>query len=191
MSGRDDLAKRARKVDDPLKLVIVRDMWLTGFDAPCMHTMYIDKPMRGHGLIQAIARVNRVFKEKPDGLVVDYIGIATNLKKALAQYSQSDRDKTGIDEEEAVAVLLEKYEIVRGMFTGHDYSLGCHGQAYRAAEGAGRRHRLDLEVAAGGSSKSRKPRGQEAGASPISGCGFGAEQGLCPCLRQRCGNGNS
>ncbi|MDR6080122.1 UvrB domain 3-containing protein [Agrobacterium sp. SORGH_AS_0440] len=102
MSGRDDLAKRARKVEDPLKLVIVRDMWLTGFDAPCMHTMYIDKPMRGHGLIQAIGRVNRVFEEKPDGLVVDYIGIATNLKKALAQYSQSDRDKTGIDEEEAV-----------------------------------------------------------------------------------------
>ena len=119
-SGRDDLAKRARKVDDPLKLVIVRDMWLTGFDAPCMHTMYIDKPMRGHGLIQAIDRVNRVFEEKPDGLVVDYIGFATNLKKALAQYSQSDRDKTGIDEEEAIAVLLEKYEIVRGMFTGHD-----------------------------------------------------------------------
>lgn len=125
---RDDLAKRARKVDDPLKLVIVRDMWLTGFDAPCMHAMYIDKPMRGHGLMQAIARVNRVFKEKPGGLVVDYIGIATNLKKALAQYSQSDRDKTGIDEEEAVAVLLEKYEIVRGMFTGHDYSLGVTGK---------------------------------------------------------------
>ncbi len=125
---RDDLAKRARKVDDPLKLVIVRDMWLTGFDAPCMHTMYIDKPMRGHGLMQAIARVNRVFKEKPGGLVVDYIGIAQNLKKALAQYSQSDRDKTGIDEEEAVAMLLEKYEIVRGMFAGHDYSLGVTGK---------------------------------------------------------------
>ncbi|MGV2074141.1 MULTISPECIES: type I restriction endonuclease subunit R [Rhizobium/Agrobacterium group] len=125
---RDDLAKRARRVEDPLKLVIVRDMWLTGFDAPCMHTMYIDKPMRGHGLMQAIARVNRVFKEKPGGLVVDYIGIATNLKKALAQYSQSDRDKTGIDEEEAVALLLEKYEIVRGMFTGHDYSLGVTGK---------------------------------------------------------------
>lgn len=125
---RDDLAKRARKLDDPLKLVIVRDMWLTGFDAPCMHTMYIDKPMRGHGLMQAIARVNRVFKEKPGGLVVDYIGIATNLKKALAQYSQSDRDKTGIDEEEAVAVLLEKYEIVQGMFAGHHYGLGVTGK---------------------------------------------------------------
>lgn len=125
---RDDLAKRARRLDDPLKLVIVRDMWLTGFDAPCMHTMYIDKPMRGHGLMQAIARVNRVFNEKPGGLVVDYIGIATNLKKALAQYSQSDRDKTGIDEEEAVALLQEKYEIVRGMFAGHDYSLGVTGK---------------------------------------------------------------
>lgn len=125
---RDDLAKRARKIDDPLKLVIVRDMWLTGFDAPCMHTMYVDKPMRGHGLMQAIARVNRVFKDKPGGLVVDYIGIATNLKRALAQYSQSDRDKTGIDEDEAVAVLLEKYEIVRDMFSGHDYSLGVLGK---------------------------------------------------------------
>ncbi|MBY3153179.1 type I restriction endonuclease subunit R [Rhizobium laguerreae] len=124
---RDDLAKRARKLDDPVKLVIVRDMWLTGFDAPCMHTMYIDKPMRGHGLMQAIARVNRVFKDKPGGLIVDYIGIAQNLKNALAQYSQSDRDKTGIDEEEAVAVLLEKYEIVRAMFNGHDYSLGIVG----------------------------------------------------------------
>lgn len=124
---RDDLAKRARKLDDPLKLVIVRDMWLTGFDAPCMHTMYVDKPMRGHGLMQAIARVNRVFKDKPGGLIVDYIGIAQNLKNALAQYSQSDRDKTGIDEEEAVAVLLEKYEIVRDMFNGHDYSLGITG----------------------------------------------------------------
>ncbi|NNU66875.1 type I restriction endonuclease subunit R [Rhizobium sp. WYCCWR 11152] len=124
---RDDLAKRARKLDDPLKLVIVRDMWLTGFDAPCMHTMYIDKPMRGHGLMQAIARVNRVFKDKPGGLIVDYIGIAQNLKNALAQYSQSDRDKTGIDEEEAVAVLLEKYEIVRAMFNGRDYSLGIVG----------------------------------------------------------------
>lgn len=124
---RDDLAKRARKADDPLKLVIVRDMWLTGFDAPCMHTMYIDKPMRGHGLMQAIARVNRVFHDKPGGLVVDYIGVAQNLKNALAQYSQSDRDKTGIDEETAVAVLVEKFEIVAGMFAGHDYSQGISG----------------------------------------------------------------
>lgn len=127
---RDDLAKRARDVDDPLKLVIVRDMWLTGFDAPCMHTMYVDKPMRGHGLMQAIARVNRVFRGKPGGLVVDYIGIAQNLKNALGQYTQSDRDKTGIDEEEAVAVLMEKYEIVKGMFQGHDYSLGIVGKPH-------------------------------------------------------------
>jgi type I restriction enzyme R subunit len=125
---RDDLSKRAKNPDDPLKLVIVRDMWLTGFDAPCMHTMYIDKPMRGHGLMQAIARVNRVFKDKPGGLIVDYIGIAQNLKNALGQYTLSDRDKTGIDEEEAVSVLIEKYEIVRGMFHGHDYSLGITGE---------------------------------------------------------------
>ncbi|MBN7761537.1 type I restriction endonuclease subunit R [Nitratireductor aquibiodomus] len=125
---RDDLAKRMRDPDDPLKLVIVRDMWLTGFDAPCMHTMYIDKPMRGHGLMQAIARVNRVFRDKPGGLIVDYIGIAQNLKNALGQYTKSDQDKTGIDEEEAVAVLMEKYEVVRGMFHGHDYNLGITGQ---------------------------------------------------------------
>lgn len=128
---RDDLAKRARNPDDPLKLVLVRDMWLTGFDAPCMHTMYIDKPMRGHGLMQAIARVNRVFKDKPGGLIVDYIGIAQNLKKALGQYTASDQDKTGIDEEEAVAVLMEHYEIVRGMFHGHDFSLGITGQPHQ------------------------------------------------------------
>jgi type I restriction enzyme R subunit len=125
---RDELAKRARDPDDPLKLVIVRDMWLTGFDAPCMHTMYIDKPMRGHGLMQAIARVNRVFRDKPGGLIVDYIGIAQNLKNALGDYTKSDRDKTGIDEEEAVAVLMEKYEIVRGIFHSHDYGLGITGQ---------------------------------------------------------------
>jgi type I restriction enzyme R subunit len=122
---RELLAKRAKLPDDPLKLVIVRDMWLTGFDAPCMHTMYIDKPMQGHGLMQAIARVNRVFRDKPAGLVVDYIGVAQNLKDALGQYSSDDRDETGIDEAEAVAVLLEKYEIVRDMFWpstgGFDY----------------------------------------------------------------------
>jgi len=115
---RDELAKRARNASDPLKIVIVRDMWLTGFDAPSMHTMYVDKPMRGHGLMQAIARVNRVFRDKPSGLIVDYIGVAQNLKSALAQYSPRDRDKTGIDEAEAVAVLQEKYEGVSGMFHG-------------------------------------------------------------------------
>ena len=93
---RDLLAKRAKKADDELKLVIVRDMWLTGFDAPSMHTMYVDKPMKGHGLMQAIARVNRVFKDKPGGLIVDYIGIAQSLKNALGNYSGGDRGKTGI-----------------------------------------------------------------------------------------------
>ena len=113
--------------DDPLKLVIVRDMWLTGFDAPCMHTMYIDKPMRGHGLMQAIARVNRVFRDKPAGLVVDYIGIAQNLKNALGQYSSADQRQAGIDEADAIAVLLEKYEIVKGMYHGFDYASGLAG----------------------------------------------------------------
>jgi type I restriction enzyme R subunit len=91
-------------------------MWLTGFDAPCMHTMYVDKPMRGHGLMQAIARVNRVFRDKPAGLIVDYIGIAQNLKSALGQYAGHGGEQVGIDEAEAVRVLLEKYEIVRAMF---------------------------------------------------------------------------
>ncbi|WP_336801283.1 type I restriction endonuclease subunit R [Kaistia sp. MMO-174] len=125
---RDDLAKRARDPKDPLKLVIVRDMWLTGFDAPCMNTMYVDKPMRGHGLMQAIARVNRVFRDKPGGLVVDYIGIAQNLKSALGQYTQADRERTGIDEEETVAAMLERYEVVRGVFHGYDFQPGITGQ---------------------------------------------------------------
>lgn len=126
---RDDLAVRARKPEDPLKIVIVRDMWLTGFDAPCMHTMYIDKPMRGHGLMQAIARVNRVFRDKQGGLVVDYIGVAQNLKSALQVYSAGDRDKTGIDESQAISVMLEKYEVVRDMFHGFDYVTALRGTA--------------------------------------------------------------
>ncbi len=113
---RELLARRIKDPDDALRLVIVRDMWLTGFDAPSLHTMYVDKPMRGHGLMQAIARVNRVFRDKPAGLVVDYIGIARNLKSALGQYSRNDRKHAGIDEAEAVAVMIEKYEIVRAMF---------------------------------------------------------------------------
>ncbi|BBC74027.1 DEAD/DEAH box helicase [Altererythrobacter sp. B11] len=125
---RDDLAKRARNPDDPLRLVIVCDMWLTGFDAPCMNTMYIDKPMRGHGLMQAIARVNRVFKDKPGGLVVDYIGVAQNLRSALGQYTDSDRDKTGIDEAAAVAAMMERYEAIRDLFHGFDYRPGIDGQ---------------------------------------------------------------
>lgn len=125
---RDTLAKRARKQSDPLKLVIVCDMWLTGFDAPCMNTMYVDKPMRGHGLMQAIARVNRVFQDKPGGLVVDYIGIAQNLRSALSQYTESDQEKTGVDESTAVAVMMERCEKVRELFHGFDYRAGIDGQ---------------------------------------------------------------
>jgi type I restriction enzyme, R subunit len=113
---RELIAKRAKNANNPLKLVIVRDMWLTGFDAPSMHTMYIDKPMKGHALMQAIARVNRVFRDKNGGLVVDYIGVAQNLKSALGQYSSRDREQTGIDESEAIRVMLEKYEIVHAIF---------------------------------------------------------------------------
>ncbi len=131
-SRRELLAKRIKDPDDTLRLVIVRDMWLTGFDAPSLHTMYVDKPMRGHGLMQAIARVNRVFRDKPAGLIVDYIGIAQNLKSALGQYSRDDRRHAGIDEAEAVVVMLEKYEIVSAMFApdtngGFDYRAGLTG----------------------------------------------------------------
>ncbi len=119
---REALAKRFKDPADPLKLVIVRDMWLTGFDAPCLHTMYLDKPMRGHGLMQAISRVNRVFKDKPGGLVVDYLGIADQLKRALADYTEKDRSQAGIPQEEAVAVMLEKYEIASALFHAFDYS---------------------------------------------------------------------
>lgn len=124
---RDLLAKRARDPKDQLKLVIVRDMWLTGFDAPCMHTMYVDKPMQGHGLMQAIARVNRVFRDKPAGLIVDYIGIAQNLKSALQQYSKNDQENTGVDEAQAIAVMMEKYEVVRDMYHGYDYISAMSG----------------------------------------------------------------
>ncbi|HIF9180415.1 TPA: type I restriction endonuclease subunit R [Photobacterium damselae] len=109
--------KRYKDTNDELKLVIVRDMWLTGFDAPCCHTMYIDKPMKGHNLMQAIARVNRVFKDKPGGLVVDYIGIASELKNALKTYTNSQgKGQPTVDTAEAFAVLMEKIDIVRGMF---------------------------------------------------------------------------
>jgi len=120
---REALAQRFRNAKDPFKLVIVRDMWLTGFDAPSLATMYADKPMRGHGLMQAIARVNRVFKDKPGGLVVDYLGLADELRKALATYTESGgTGKTAIDQAEAVALMLEKYEICRGIFHGLDWS---------------------------------------------------------------------
>jgi len=118
---RRDIGDRMKDTGDPLKIVIVRDMWLTGFDVKNLHTMYIDKPMRSHGLMQAIARVNRVFKDKPGGLVVDYIGIADELKKALSEYTEGDRKETGIPQEEAVAVMLEKYEIVTALLHGFNY----------------------------------------------------------------------
>jgi type I restriction enzyme R subunit len=114
---REALAKRLKDPEDALKIVIVRDMWLTGFDAPCMHTMYVDKPMQGHGMMQAIARVNRVFRDKPGGLVVDYLGLADQLKRALLTYTESGgQGETAIDQEEAVALMLEKHEICCGIF---------------------------------------------------------------------------
>jgi len=120
---REELAKRFKDPKDPFRVAIVRDMWLTGFDAPCLHTMYVDKPMRGHGLMQAIARVNRVFKDKPGGLVVDYLGLADQLKYALANYTESGgKGQTAIDQEEAVAIMLERYEVCCGIFHGFDWS---------------------------------------------------------------------
>ncbi len=121
-AGREALAKRFKDPEDELQLVIVRDMWLTGFDAPCMHTMYLDKPMSGHNLMQAIARVNRVFRDKPGGLVVDYLGLADLLKRALATYAASGgRGQATLDQNEAVAVMQEKYEVVRDLLHGFDY----------------------------------------------------------------------
>jgi type I restriction enzyme R subunit len=119
---RETLSERMKDNNDELELVIVRDMWLTGFDVPSMHTMYVDKPMQGHNLMQAIARVNRVFKEKQGGLVVDYIGIADQLKKALMQYTDNDREQVGVDTALAVSVMLEKLDVVRDILHQHDYS---------------------------------------------------------------------
>ena len=127
---REALAKRFRDADDSLQMVLVRDMWLTGFDAPSLHTMYVDKPMRGHGLMQAIARVNRVFRDKPGGLVVDYLGLAHELKRALATYTESGgTGQTALDQGEAVAVMLEKYEICCDLFHGFDRSRWTTGTA--------------------------------------------------------------
>ena len=125
---REALANRFRNDADPLRVVLVRDMWLTGFDAPSLHTMYVDKPMRGHGLMQAIARVNRVFRDKPGGLVVDYLGLAQELKRALAVYTESGgKGETALDQQEAVAVMLEKYEVCIGLFHGFDYTKWASG----------------------------------------------------------------
>ena len=140
--------KRFKDVNDPLQLVIVRDMWLTGFDAPNCHTMYIDKPMKGHNLMQAIARVNRVFKDKPGGLVVDYIGIANELKSALKTYTGSHgKGKPTHDTNEAFAILLEKMDVVRGMLHGFDYS-SYETQALQLLPGT-MNHILSLEGAGG------------------------------------------
>ena len=127
-TGREALAKRFRDPGDPLRVVLVRDMWLTGFDAPSLHTMYVDKPMRGHGLMQAIARVNRVFRDKPGGLVVDYLGLAHELKRALATYTESGgTGQTALDQEQAVRAMLEKYEICCALFHGFDWSVWVKG----------------------------------------------------------------
>lgn len=127
---REVLANRFRVPKDPFRIVIVRDMWLTGFDAPSLHTMYLDKPMRGHGLMQAIARVNRVFKDKPGGLVVDYLGLADELKQALAIYTEAGGiGKTALDQAEAVALMLEKHEVCRGLFHGFDFAQWINGKA--------------------------------------------------------------
>jgi type I restriction enzyme, R subunit len=129
---RDTLARRMKDNSDELKIVIVRDMWLTGFDVPSMHTMYIDKPMKGHNLMQAIARVNRVFKDKSGGVVVDYLGILESLKRAIKQYTDSDKENTGIDTDAAIAVMQEKLEVLRAMFHKYDYT------AYMGTSQAGR-----------------------------------------------------
>lgn len=121
-TGREAMAKRFKNPNDPLKLVIVRDMWLTGFDCPSMHTMYLDKPMSGHNLMQAIARVNRVFRDKPGGLVVDYLGLADSLKRALIDYTASGgKGKATVDQDEAVKVFLEKFGIVVSLLHGADF----------------------------------------------------------------------
>jgi type I restriction enzyme R subunit len=127
---REELAKAFKNPKKPFKIVIVRDMWLTGFDAPSLHTMYLDKPMRGHGLMQAIARVNRVFKDKPGGLVVDYLGLAEELKLALADYTNSKgKGEIKLDQEEAVSVMLEKYEQVCAIMHGLDYQAAAETPA--------------------------------------------------------------
>ncbi len=125
---REMLAKRMKDNNDELQIAIVRDMWLTGFDVPSLHTMYVDKPMQGHNLMQAIARVNRVFKEKQGGLVVDYIGIAAKLKEALQVYTDQDREQTGVDTGLAVQVMLEKLDVIRELLHKQDYALYFKGR---------------------------------------------------------------
>ena len=155
---REALAQRFRDPDDPLQMVLVRDMWLTGFDAPSLHTMYVDKPMRGHGLMQAIARVNRVFKDKPGGLVVDYLGLAQDLKRALATYTESGgKGQTALDQDEAVAVMQEKHEVCCALFLGFDWAKWTDGTPQER-----------LEPAAGGP-RARAGAGGRQGALPERG----------------------
>ncbi len=145
---RRTLRERMKDPIDPLKIVIVRDMWLTGFDVPCLHTMYLDKPMRSHNLMQAIARVNRVFRDKPGGLVVDYLGIAADLKNALSEYTESGgKGKPTFEQEDAVELMLEKHEIISNMFDGYDYE-GVFRASYKDKLSfiiGGREHILALE----------------------------------------------
>ena len=129
-NARETLGNRFRNPADPFKIVLVRDMWLTGFDAPSLHTMYVDKPMQGHNLFQAITRVNRVFKDKPGGLVVDYLGLANDLKKAVDNYSRNGgRGDAAFDKADAIAVMLEKHEVCCAMFHGFDFSKWTSGVA--------------------------------------------------------------
>ncbi len=145
---RKKLASRFKDSKDPFRIVIVRDMWLTGFDAPCLHTMYADKPMQGHGLMQAIARVNRVFRDKPGGLVVDYLGLADQLRRALATYTESGgQGSPTLDTREAVAVMLEKHGVAAAMLHGFDWSRWSTGTPAErlALLPAGQEHILGLE----------------------------------------------
>jgi type I restriction enzyme R subunit len=145
---RRQLANRFKDANDPFRIVIVRDMWLTGFDAPCLHTMYADKPMQGHGLMQAIARVNRVFRDKPGGLVVDYLGLADQLKRALATYTQSGgRGSPTYDTKQAIAVMLEKHSIACDMLHGFNWDKWTNGKSAErlALIPAGQQHILEQE----------------------------------------------
>ena len=175
---REALAKRFRDPGDPLRVVLVRDMWLTGFDAPSLHTMYVDKPMRGHGLMKAIARVNRVFRDKPGGLVVDYLGLAHELKRALATYTESGgTGETALDQGQAVAVMREKYEICCGLFHGFDRSAWVDGAPAERLGPAAR------------GTRTRAGAGQRQGALPEGGAGVVAS--LCPGRAARGGAAHS
>ena len=145
---RRDLANQFKDAKNPFKIVIVRDMWLTGFDAPCLHTMYADKPMQGHGLMQAIARVNRVFRDKPGGLVVDYLGLADQLKKALITYTESGgQGNPTFDTAQAIAVMLEKHCIACDMMHGFHWDKWTSGKPTErlALIPAGQEHILEQE----------------------------------------------